>query len=164
MVSGWPMSVQSGQPVGNGLWARGLCFFSRLRVDLRLFSLLFRFLRFPQRMESRVADLLSKRECVPSQQINMIIAERREGFHVLWHDGHIPLRKSATHFFHHSCVVVCVQLFPGRRTALDGVAYSSRDKTSSRCPVALEDAEITVIRMFASIWIAEVAMVSSASG
>src|SRR5579859_4737957 len=65
-----------------------LCFSHCLRADLRLILLLFCFFWLPQRMEGSLTDLIRERERIPTQEIDMIIAQRGKAFNVLWYNLH----------------------------------------------------------------------------
>src|SRR5260370_28561472 len=67
---------------------RVLCFSHLLSTFHRLLWLLLCFFQLPQRMECSLTKLIRKRERVPAQQVDMIIAQWREAFHILWYDLH----------------------------------------------------------------------------
>src|SRR5437660_8928799 len=83
----WLTNAFSAWPA-RGLLQRGkgLCFSQRLGAFNRLLWLLFRFFRLPQRMEGSLTDLLRKRERIPTQKIDMIVAQRGKAFNILWYD------------------------------------------------------------------------------
>src|SRR5258706_14131183 len=82
------------------LFQRGrvLRFSQRLHAFHRLLLLLFRFFQLPQRMEGSLTNLIRKRERVPAQQVDMIIAQWREAFNILWYD----LYPSSSHLLQRS--------------------------------------------------------------
>src|SRR6266581_7997067 len=49
-------------------------------------------------MEGSLTNLIRKRERVPAQQVDMIIAQWREAFHILWRNLHA----SSSHLLHRS--------------------------------------------------------------
>src|SRR5713226_2454294 len=60
-------------------------------------------------MEGSLTDLIRKRECVPAQQVDMIIAQRGKAFHILWRDLHA----SSSHLLHRSIHVQRIPEYHG---------------------------------------------------
>src|SRR5712691_6326658 len=77
--------LASLQVVSKG---KGLCFSHLLSTFHRLLWLLLCLFQLPQRMECSLTNLIRKRERVPAQQVDMIIAQWREAFNILWYDLH----------------------------------------------------------------------------